>query len=118
MAGTAGSADHTGDVKDDVLRADAGPDITVDAHFHRLCGLEQQCLRRQHMLDLARSDAEGERADAAVTGGVAVAADDRRAGQGEALFGADDMDDALFGRHRVDVADAIFGRILFERGEL
>src|SRR3546814_7085592 len=67
---------------------------------------------------LARPDAEGKRADAAVARGVAVAADDRRAGQRKALFGADDMDDALLGRDRVDVADAIFGRILLERRQL
>src|SRR3546814_6948689 len=72
--------------------------LALDAHFHRLGGLEQQRLRREHMLDLARPDAEGERADSAMARGVAVAADDRRAGQRKALFGADDMDDALLGR--------------------
>jgi hypothetical protein len=33
------------------------------------------------MLDLAGADAEGERAEAAVAGGVAIAADDGRAGR-------------------------------------
>ena len=64
------------------------------------------------MFDLARPDAERQRADAAVAGGVAVAAHDRRAGQRKTLLGADDMDDALFGRDRVDVADAELGRVL------
>jgi hypothetical protein len=82
-----------------------------DPHFQRLRPLEQQRLRRQHMLDLGGADAEGQRADAAVAGGVAVAAHDGRAGQRKALFGADDMDDALFAVGRVDVADAEFGRV-------
>ena len=38
---------------------------------------------------------EGERAKGAVSGGVAVAADDRHARLGEAELGADDVDDSL-----------------------
>ena len=47
------------------------------------------------MLDLGGADAEGERAEGAMRRGVAVAADDGHAGLGQALLGADDMDDAL-----------------------
>jgi hypothetical protein len=57
--------------------------------------LLDQRLRGQHMLGLGRADAEGERPERAMRGGVAVAADDRRAGQGQPQLGADDMDDAL-----------------------
>ena len=49
------------------------------------------------MLDLAGADAEGQRAERAVRRGMAVAADQRGARQGEALLGPDDMDDALRG---------------------
>src|SRR3546814_18808617 len=91
MAGAACGADDARDMEDDVLRRHAGADVALDAHFHRLGGLEQQRLRREHMLDLARPDAEGKRADAAVARGVAVAAAERRAGQRKALFGADDL---------------------------
>src|SRR3546814_19166207 len=66
------------------------------------------------MLDLAGPDAEGERADPAVAGGVAVAADDRRAGQRKALFRPNDMADTLFGRERVDIPDAIVRRVFFQ----
>ncbi len=88
------------------LGVTTGSQLALDPHFERLRLLEQQRLRCQHMLDLGRADAEGERADAAVAGGVAVTADDGRAGQREALLGADDMDDALFLVGRVDIADA------------
>ena len=44
---------------------------------HRLRPRLQQRLRREHVLDLGRADAERERAERAVRRGVAVAADDR-----------------------------------------
>jgi hypothetical protein len=118
VARAARGADGARDVQDDVLRADAGADVALDAHLHRLRGLEQQGLRRQNMLDLARPDAKGERADAAVARRVAVAANDRCAGQRKTLFGADDMNDALLGRDRVDVTDAELGRVLLQRRQL
>ncbi len=47
------------------------------------------------MLHFRRADAVGERAESAVGGGVAVAANQRGARQGEALLRPDDVDDAL-----------------------
>ena len=47
------------------------------------------------MLDLRGADAEGERAERAMRRGVAVAAHERDARQGEALLRADDVADAL-----------------------
>ena len=41
----------------------------------------------QHMLHLTGANAKGERAEGTVGGGVGVAADNDRAGQGEALMG-------------------------------
>ena len=62
----------------------------------------RQRLGGEHVLDLARADAEGERAERAVGRGVAVAAHDGHARLGEALLGADDVHDALAGvAHRV-----------------
>ena len=55
----------------------------------------REALRREHVLDLGRADAEGERAEGAVRRGVAVAADDRQARLREAELRADDVDDAL-----------------------
>ena len=47
------------------------------------------------MLDFGRPYPEGQRREGAVGAGVRVACDDRHAGQGGTLFGADDVDDAL-----------------------
>ena len=56
----------------------------------------------EHVLDLARADAEGQRADGAVGRGVAVAADDGHPRLGEAQLGPDHVHDALVGvAHRV-----------------
>ena len=65
----------------------------------------------EDVLDLAGADAEGEGAERAVGGGVAVAADDGHARLGEALLGADDVDDALARvAHRV-LGDAELGGV-------
>ena len=70
------------------------------------------------MLDLAGADAMGQRAESAVRGGVAVAADDGRAGQREALLRADDMHDALPVIELVEILDAEFRAILAQRAHL
>ena len=56
----------------------------------------------------------GQRAEGAVGGGVAVAADDGGAGQREALLGADHVDDALALVELVEVAHAELGGVLGE----
>ena len=70
------------------------------------------------MLDLARADAERQRAERAVRRRVAVAADDRHAGQRATLLGPDDVDDALAGiAHRVQ-RDAELGGVLAQHVDL
>jgi hypothetical protein len=63
-----------------------------------------EALGGEDVLDLARADAEGERAEGAVGAGVGVAADDRLAGLGVAQLRADHVDDAL--ALGVDVVEA------------
>ena len=58
------------------------------------------------------ADAVRQRAEGAMRRGVAVAADDGRAGQREALLGADDMHDALAAVELVVIFDAEFARVL------
>ena len=95
MAGAARRADLADDGEDDVLGGHARRQRAVDLDPHVLgLGLDQR-LGREHMLDLGGADAMRERAEGAVGRGVAVAADDRRARQGEALLRPDDVDDAL-----------------------
>ena len=70
------------------------------------------------MLDLGGADAVGERAERAVGRGMAVAAHERRAGQREALLGADDVDDALPLVELVEVFEVEEFRVLREIGDL
>jgi len=69
--------DLADDVEDQVLGANPGPQFAFNPHFHRLRLLEQQRLRRQHMLDLAGADAERQGPEGPVCRGVTIAADDR-----------------------------------------
>ncbi len=64
------------------------------------------------------ADAVRQRAERAMCGGVAVAADNRRAGQREALLGADDVDDALALVALVEIFDAEVFRVLGQRLDL
>ena len=95
VAGGAGGAHLADDRQDDVLGGDARRQLAVDhgAHVLRL-GLDQR-LGGEHVLDLRGADAVGERAERPVGRRMAVAAHEGRAGQGEALLRADDVDDAL-----------------------
>ncbi len=70
------------------------------------------------MLDLAGADAEGQRPQRAMRRGVAVAADQRGAGQREALFGPDNMHDPLPRIERIDIGHAELGDIAPQRREL
>ena len=88
--------------------------MAFDAHLARLGLALQQALRGQHVLDLARADAEGERAERAVRGGVAVAADDGHARLGEPEFRADDVDDALVRAVQAVQRDAELAAVVFE----
>ena len=102
----------------DVLGRHAGGQLALDRDRHGLGPHLGQRLGGEHVLHLAGADAEGERAEGAVGGGVAVAAHDRHARLGPALLGPDDVDDALVGvAHRV-AGDAELGRVVVEHLEL
>ena len=66
------------------------------------------------MLDLGGADADGQRPEGAVGSGVAVTADDGHAGLGEALLGADDVDDALADIVHGEKLDAEVAAVLFQ----
>ena len=77
------------------LAGHARGNFAVYADFHG-AGLElAKGLGCQHVFHLGSADADGESAEGAVGGGVAVAADDGLAGLGVAQVGADYVDDAL-----------------------
>jgi hypothetical protein len=98
VADAAAGADAVDDREDDVLGADAPGQLALDGDRHRLRRVLRQGLGGEHVLDLARADAERESAERAVRRGVRVAAHDRHAGLGVAELGTDDVHDALAGR--------------------
>ena len=70
------------------------------------------------MLDLRGADAVRQRAERAVGGGMAVAADDGGAGQRKALLGADHVHDALAYVELVEIFDAEFLGVLRHHADL
>ena len=105
-------------IEHEVLRRDPGVQRPLDPQFERLrLGLPQR-LRGEHVLHLARADAEGERPQGAVRGGVAVAADDRHARLGDSQFRADHVHDALIGITQIEQAHAELEAVVAERVDL
>ena len=78
-------ADMRDDCESDVLCTDADRRGAVDRNAHALRLLLPQSLRHQHVRDLRRSDSEGIGAEGAVGRRMAVAADNKQPGQGQAL---------------------------------
>ena len=118
MAGAAADADATDDVQDHVLGADPRAQFAVDMDRHGLRLALEQALGGQHVTDLGRADAERERAEGTMGGGMAVTADDRHAGLGSAEFGADHMHDAAMIAVPAVQLDAEFAAVLLEPGDL
>ena len=114
----AADAHLTDDGQDDVFRGDALGTLAVHEDVQRLGFGLHQALRGQDVLDFAGADAEGQRAESAVRGGVAVAADDGLAGLGDAQLRADDVDDALVLAVHVEEAHAGFAAVALEGFEL
>jgi hypothetical protein len=82
-------------VEYDILAGDSGRELAVDLDAHVLAAASDEGLGREDVLDLTSTDTEGKGAESTVCRGVAVTADDSGAGQGEALLGANDVDDTL-----------------------
>ena len=118
MADAAAGADLAEDREDHVLGRDAGLQLAVDGDRHPLRALLGECLRGEDVLDLAGADAERERAEGSVGGGVRVAAHDGHARQGPALLGADHVDDALVRIAHREVGDAELGGVGPQRVDL
>ncbi len=78
----------------------------------------QQALGGEHVPDLRRADAEGQGAESAVGGGMAVAADNGHAGAAEAQFRPDDMNDAPAGTVPAEQFDAEFRAVFFKERHL
>ena len=114
MADAAAGADDTDDVEDDVLGRHALGEFTVDGDGHPPRAALRQCLRGEHVFDLARADTERQGAECTVGGGVAVAAHHGHPRQGAALLGCDHVDDALQRIAHREVDDPELGGVLTE----
>ena len=118
VARAASGACGADDGQGDVLGRDARFQFAGDFHLHVLGFLLDQRLRGQNMLDLGCADPVGQRAECAMGRGVAVATNHGHARQRPALFGADNMNDALTNiGHRIIVNAEILG-ILVQCGHL
>src|SRR6266404_1758400 len=114
----AADANFADDSENDVLGGDAGGALAVHHDVQRFRARLHQALRGENVLDLAGADAEGERAERAVRGCVAIAADDGLPGLRDAQLRPDDVHDALLLAVHVKEADAGFAAIFLERLEL
>ena len=112
VAGAAVGADLADQIQNDVLGRHAAAELAIDSQLERFGFRLQQRLRGQHVFDFAGADAEGQRPESAVRGGVAVAADDGHARLRDAEFGADDVDDALLRVVQIVNANAEFLQLL------
>src|SRR5579859_116102 len=114
VAGAAADADFSDDGENDVFRGHAFRTFSVHENVHHFGFRLHEALCREHVFHFARANAESERAEGAVRGSVAVAADDRVAGLRDAEFGADDVHDALIFAVHIEQANAGFAAIFFE----
>ena len=114
----AADADARDEIQDDIFGADAGTQGSIDTDFISERAALQQALRGEDVFHLTGADAERECTECAVRGGVAVTADDGLAGLREALFGSDDVNDALVLAERAVERDAEFVAVLFKLSDL
>ncbi len=118
MTGAAVDPEPADDREHEVLRPDAGLQAALDEDLETAWLALQQALRREHVTDLGRADAEGERAEGAVRARVAVAADDRHARLRAAELRADHVHDAAPRIAEAEQLDAVHAGVALERRDL
>jgi hypothetical protein len=105
VTGRAIDADLSDNPQCQVLGRNRFRQRTAHVNQHRARLNLRQTLRRQHVLNFAGADAEGQRAKGAVGAGMAVAANNRHSRPGQSQLRSDDMDDALFARINIEKLD-------------
>ena len=114
MAARALRADAVDHVDHQVLGRHARGQAAVDADAHVARDPVDQRLRRQDVLDFRGADAETQRPQRAVGGGVAVAAQHHHARQDHAVLGRDHVFDALQRIGGVEQRDVLLVAIALE----
>ncbi len=106
VADPAVRAEKADDVEDDVLRVNTRAEVAIDLDAADFQLPERDGLGGENVAHLAGADAERDRSEGTVGRRVGVPAGDGRSGLGNALLGADDVDDALFTGGQVEISDA------------
>ena len=109
-------AEQVNQVKGDVFGGDAGLEGAVDVDAADFQRRKREGLRREDVADLRGANPESDCAECAVRCRVRVAARDGFPRLGDALFRADDVDDALVSRVRVEKADTVFLTVFAQFG--
>src|SRR5579875_3754646 len=95
MSGTNARAQLSYDKQGDIFGGHAGGQLALDANIHAFGLLLQKTLCRQHMLNLAGTDAKGQCAKRSMRRGMRVTTYKRHAWERNTLFGADNMHNPL-----------------------
>src|SRR5207302_1434455 len=118
VAVAAADANFSDDGENQVLCGDTFGALSIYENVQRPGARLHETLRGENVLDFAGANAERQRAEGTVRGGVAVAANNGLAGLRDAQFRADDVNDALILAVHVKQADAGFAAILLKGVEL
>ena len=102
------------DVQNDVLGANSFAQLAFHPDAHGLGTHLEYALRGEYHFHLAGAYPEGDAAQGAVRGGVAIPAHDGHAGLGKPCLRADDVDDAVAGRPYFEDFDAVFGAVFHQ----
>src|SRR6202030_858569 len=116
--GAAADPDAGDHRENDVFSGNSRPENAVHAHLIRFRFVLQKALRGQHIFHLTGSDTEGQSAESAVRGGVAIAADHGHAGLRQALLRTDYVHDALLYAIQAEAANSEFFAVGFKLGNL
>src|SRR5437879_4947832 len=112
------NANFSDDGENQIFCRDAFGALSVYKNVQRLRARLHEALCRENVLNFAGANAEGQSAESAVRGSVAVAANNGLAGLRDAQFRADDVHDALILAVHVKEADAGFAAVFLQRIEL
>ena len=113
MTRPAADADLGDQREDNIFGRNAFGQSPIHADFISLGFFLQEALRGEDMLHFGGADAECQRAERAMRGGVTVAADDGHAWLGATKFRSDDMDNAAMRTGHAVQGDAEFGGVGF-----
>ena len=118
VARAPGNSNLADDRQNEIFRCHAARPLAVNFNFHRLGFELRQTLGGEHVLNFASADSKRERAECAVRGRVAVAANNCLSRLRDAKLRPDDVNDPLILTVQVEKMHAVLLAIARERFEL